>query len=80
MYISTICKVKFHNQIEPKQQCCLDIELTYGSNEYLSNAYKWQFSIHCNGQKQPQCSHQMHTEKIRQLEVGSLVGWTVSEG
>ena len=29
---------------------------------------------------QPQCSHQLHTEQIRQLEVGSLVGWTVLKG
>jgi hypothetical protein len=40
------CKYKT-NQIEPKQQCCPDVELTYGSNEYLSNAYKWQFHTHC---------------------------------
>ena len=44
---TSICKMKFHNQIEPKRQWCADVELTYGSNEYLSNAYKWQFSIRC---------------------------------
>jgi hypothetical protein len=39
--------MKFHNQVEPKRQWCPDVELTYGSNEYLSNAYTWQFPIHC---------------------------------